>query len=95
MLVTTLIVEPAQAEFGTRLAQLGAPAAVIREVSTCVAAAPAALADVYAERPVQGVVSAIRVWTGMTTYQELLQAEVPACKAALEVARPFIGAENG
>ena len=95
MLVSSLIVEPAQAEFSSRLAQLGAPPAIIRDVSSCVSAAHPALARVYSEDPVHGVITGIRIWTGMTTYQAVLQAEVPACKPALEAARPYLGSEVG
>jgi hypothetical protein len=95
MLVSTLIVEPAQTEFRSRLAQLGAPAAVIRDVSSCVTAAHPVLARVYSEDPVRGTVTGIRIWTGMTSYQAVLQAEVPDCTPALEAARPCIGADVG
>jgi hypothetical protein len=95
MLVSTLIVEPAQTEFRSRLAEVGAPPAIIRDVSTCVAAAHPVLARVYSERPVHGVMTGVRIWTGMTTYQAVLQAEVPDCKPALEAARPYIGSEVG
>ena len=95
MLVSTLIVEPAQREFHSRLNELGAPPAVIRDVSNCVMAAHPVLARVYSEDPVHGIMTSIRIWAGMTTYQAVLQAEVPGCKPALEVARPYIGPDVG
>lgn len=95
MLVGSLIVEPAQAEYSSRLAQLGAPPAVIRDVSSCVSAAHPVLARVYSEDPVHGVMTGIRIWTGMTTYQAVLRAEVPDCRPALEAARPYFGSEAG
>ncbi|WP_159996702.1 hypothetical protein [Roseomonas sp. 18066] len=95
MLVSTFILQPAQAELGARLARLHAPPAVISQVTGCVTAARPVLARVYGEDPLHGVVSVFRVWTGMTTYQAVLQAEVPACHAALEAAQPFIGPAPG
>ncbi|MCI0755402.1 hypothetical protein [Teichococcus vastitatis] len=95
MLVSSFILEPAQAEFDARLARLGAPPAVVREVSTCVSAAHPVLARTYSENPVHGIATAIRIWTGMASYEAVLQAEVPECKPALDAARPYIGPDAG
>jgi hypothetical protein len=95
MLVSSLIVEPAQTELSARLARVGAPPAVIRDISSCVSAAHPVLARVYSEDPVHGVITGIKIWTGMTTYQAVLQAEVPDCRPALEAARPYIGSDVG
>ena len=89
-LVNFLIVEPAQAEFNTRLAQLGAPPTIMRDVGNCVSAAPPVLTEIYADDPVRGVLTAARIWTGLTTYETVLQADVPACGPALQAAQLFL-----
>lgn len=89
-LVTWLVVEPAQAQLAERLRQLAAPPAVIQQVTTCIAAAGPALADRYSEAPVHGVVTALRLWTGLTRYDAVLGAEVPECGPALRAAQPYL-----
>ncbi len=89
-LINLLIVEPAQTEFNTRLAQLGAPPTIMRDVSSCVSAAPPVLTEIYAGDPVRGVLTAARVWMGLTTYEAVLQADVPACGPVLQAAQPYL-----
>lgn len=95
LLVNVLIIEPAQAELSARLGGLGAPAAVMQGVSSCVAAAHTTLGALYTENPWEGITTAFRLWTGLTSYEAVLQAEVPACEPALKAARPFIAREPG
>jgi hypothetical protein len=90
MLVNLLVVEPAQAQFADRLRQLAAPQAIIQQVGTCISAAGPALADRYSEAPVHGVVTAVRLWTGLTRYDAVLSAEVPECGPALRAAQPYL-----
>lgn len=89
-LVNMFVVEPAQAELGRRLEQLRAPPAIIRDVSDCLSAARPVLIEAYIEDPVRGVLTVVRLWTGLTTYDAVLQDEVPACKPALQAARPYL-----
>ncbi|GLK85620.1 hypothetical protein [Ancylobacter defluvii] len=89
-LVNMLVVEPAQAEIGNRLAKLGAPPAITKDVTSCVTAAAPILAQLYSEDPVRGVVTAFRLWSGTTTYSAVLRAEVPACEPALLAAEPYL-----
>lgn len=94
-LVNLLIVEPAQAEFRDLLAARGAPEAVVRSIAGCLAGAPQALATLYAEAPLQGLVTAFRLWTGLTSYQAVLVEAVPACGPALEAAGGFLARPPG
>lgn len=89
-LVTWLVVEPAQAQLADRLRQLAAPQAVIQQVGACIAAAGPALADRYSDAPVHGMVTAVRLWTGLTRYDAVLGAEVPECGPALRAAQPYL-----
>ena len=89
-LINLLIIEPAQTEFSARLTQVGAPPAIMRDVGNCVLAAPPVLTEIYTGDPVRGVLTAARIWTGLTTYQAVLQADVPRCGPALQAAQPYL-----
>jgi hypothetical protein len=89
-LVNMLVVEPAQTNFSARLAQLGAPPTITQDISSCLSAAQPVLTEMYTDDPVRGVLTAVRLWSGMTTYEVVLQKEVPACGPAFQAARPYL-----
>lgn len=89
-LINMLVVEPTQAELGGRLGQLGAPPAIMRDVASCISAARPVLTETYSDDPVRGVLTAVRLWVGLTTYDAVLQNEVPACGPALQAAQPYL-----
>ncbi|WP_043833267.1 hypothetical protein [Muricoccus aerilatus] len=89
-LINLLITEPAKTELSARLAQLGAPQTIMRDVASCVSAASPVLTETYIGDPVRGVLTAARIWTGMTTYEAVLQADVPACGPVLQAAQPYL-----
>lgn len=93
-LINLLIIEPAQTGFSARLTQLRAPSVTMRNVSSCVSAAPAVLAEIYIRDPVRGVLTAAKIWMGMTTYEAVLQAGVPECGPALQAAKPYLARSN-
>ncbi|HEY4253145.1 MAG TPA: hypothetical protein VGM87_18185 [Roseomonas sp.] len=89
LLVQALVIDPAQAQLGDRLARF-APPAIAQQVTGCIAAAGPALAGLYSDAPLHGVVTAFRLWTGMTRYDVVLRAEVPECEPALRAAEPYL-----
>jgi hypothetical protein len=78
-LVSFFIVEPLQTGIQEQLAKTGAPISVIERVTACAAAAQPVFIEHYSSNPAQAVTTALRLWTGMTTYRELLSSEVSAC----------------
>lgn len=89
-LINFFIIEPVLSGLPERLAQLGASQAVIQEVARCAAAAQPVLVEHYVENPLLGALNTLRLWTGMTTAQELLVGHVPACQPAVAAAEPFL-----
>jgi hypothetical protein len=89
-LVSLLIVDPLQAEMSERLAQVRAPQAVIADVRTCAEASLPRLADRAMAEPMWVVSTALNVWTGQTTSEDILGNTTPQCGAALKAAKIYL-----
>jgi hypothetical protein len=89
-LVSLLIVDPLQAEMSERLAQVRAPQAVIADVRTCAEASLPRLADRAMAEPMWVVSTALNVWTGQTTPEDILGNTTPQCGAALKAAKIYL-----
>jgi hypothetical protein len=89
-LVSFFIVDPLQTGIQEQLAKTGAPISVIERLTACAAAAQPVLIEYYSNNPAQAATTTLRLWASMTTYQELLSSEVPACQPALAAAEPYL-----
>lgn len=90
-LLSTFILDPAMSEVNQRLAQLGAPQAVIRQVQSCATEAPAALAEKAGGDLWWGVSTVVGVMIGLTDAKSVVAGATPGCAAAMAVVRPLLG----
>ncbi|HEX7074998.1 MAG TPA: hypothetical protein VF226_13235 [Hyphomicrobiaceae bacterium] len=91
LLVNLFVVEPFQEELNGRLAQVGAPQAVVSEVAGCASVALPILVERVSSDPWWGTATIVRIWIGSTTPVVILGQTVPTCKTAIETARPYLG----
>lgn len=91
IIVSTLLVEPLQAQLAAALAAAGAPAASVQGALQCVAAAAPAVAERFAADPGWAAVSAMRLWLGLAEPIALLAETAPGCGPALRSAVPGFG----
>lgn len=89
-LVGLFVIDPLQAELARRLTAARAPQAVIGEVRACLEAATPVVSDRLTSDPVWFLDIAFRAWTGLERPDILVVRAVPACRPALEAARPFL-----
>ena len=89
-LVSFFLIEPLQAKMADKLAAARAPQAVLADVSACAKAARPAIVDRATSDPWWAVSSIVQVWIGSATPEALLADAAPACKPAIEGARPFL-----
>ncbi|WP_119459458.1 hypothetical protein [Rhodospirillaceae bacterium SYSU D60014] len=90
-LVNLFVVEPFQEELNGRLAQVGAPQAVVSEVASCASTALPILVERVSSDPWWGTSTIFRIWIGNTTSAVVLGQTVPTCETAIETARPYLG----
>lgn len=90
-LVTAFVVEPVQTNLERSLQAANVPQQVIRDVRSCVAGAPPALADRVSETPGWAVGQAIGLMTGQTNAESVLSQTVPGCAPAIAAARAVLG----
>lgn len=89
-LISFFLVQPLQAGIADALSAARAPRAVVVEVTACATAAAPAMIERAASDPIWAADRAIRIWTGMLTYQAALREAAPGCARALDAARPFL-----
>lgn len=91
-LMSMFIVEPMQTEMNRLLQQVGAPPAIVRQVTACATAAAPALADKAMGDWWWGATTVAGVWIGTTRPENVLVEVAPTCGAAIGAARPFLNA---
>jgi len=89
-LVATFLLGPMQAQMAEQLAGARAPAAVVRQVTECGAAAAPVLLDRAAADPWWAVGTTFRVWIGALRPEAVLAEAAPACGPAMQAARPYL-----
>jgi hypothetical protein len=89
-LISFFLVQPLQAGVADALSAARAPQAVVAEVTTCAAASAPTIMQRAANDPLWAADRAVRIWTGMLSYQAALREAAPACGRALDAARPFL-----
>lgn len=94
-LVAMFIIEPFEAEMKQSLQGAQAPAAVMRQVSGCLAAAPGALAREASGDWGWAIGAALKVAVGAETVETVVAGAVPQCATALAAAKPFLSGSAG
>jgi hypothetical protein len=89
-LVATFLVGPLQSEMASRLEAARAPAALVREVTACAAAATPRLAERAVADPWWAVTTAVGAWIGTTAPEAALRDAAPGCAPAIDAARPYL-----
>jgi hypothetical protein len=94
-LVSVFIIEPFDVAMGDALREAQAPAAVVEQVSGCIATAPVVLAE-----KVQGdwgwaIGAAVKVAVGLDSVESVVSGAVPECGAALAAVKPFLSGSPG
>jgi hypothetical protein len=91
-LISFFVIDPFRAEIDQRLAQVGAPAAVVSQMHGCVrAAAPVLIERAMSDWWWTGT-TLVSVGVGMTAPERVLVEVVPACGPAVRAAQPFLTA---
>jgi hypothetical protein len=93
-LLATFLFSPIQAEIDGKLQAAQAPRAVVEQARSCVAAATPELVRRAGSDWFWGTTTVISVATGIADPMQVLSDEVPACRHAVEVMRPFLRNDN-
>ncbi|MEA1834934.1 hypothetical protein U8607_22835 [Methylobacterium durans] len=88
-LISFFLVEPLQAEMAKKLDAARVPQAVLNDVTACAKAAKPAIVDRAMNEPSWAISSIVQVWIGMARPDAILADTAPACRPAIEAARPF------
>ncbi len=89
-LLSVFVFQPIQAEIDKTLAAAQAPRAAIQQMQSCVANAAPALAGKAAGDWLWGTKTVISVAAGLADPLDVLAAEAPACRSAVDAVRPFL-----
>ena len=89
-LLMSLVVEPMQAEWSTRLQAAGASPSVVADVTRCTSEAGPALAARAADDPWWGMTTAAGVLIGFRDGVVIVAEATPGCAAAVQAAGPFL-----
>jgi hypothetical protein len=89
-LVATFLLGPLQSQVAEQMQSARAPAAVMRQVTECVAAAAPGLAERAAADPWWAIGTAFGAWTGTVQPVAVLGGATPSCASAMEAARPYL-----
>lgn len=90
LLVGMLLIEPLESRLAEKFQSARAPQAVVTEVVICARNAAPIVADRVTGDPWWGVQKAMDVWIGKASPDAILVEVAPACRSAVETARPFI-----
>jgi hypothetical protein len=93
-LLATFVLAPVQAEIDDKLKAANASRAVVEQVQTCLAAAPPRLVEKANGDWIWTATTVISVATGLSSAEQVLADNVPACGPAMEAARPFLRDDN-
>jgi len=91
-LLTSLVIDPIQAEWGARLQAAGASQPVVAEMTRCTTEAGPALAARAADDPWWGITTAAGVMIGFRDGAAVVAEATPGCTEAVAAARPFLEA---
>lgn len=94
-LLATFVLAPMQAEIGDKLKAAKASPAVISEMQSCLATAKPVLLARAGNDWWWGIATVTGVATGYSDPKALLVAAVPACKPAVDAARPLLQRAEG
>ena len=89
-LVSLLLTGPLQSTMEEKLAAARAPQAVVSQVSACASTAAPVVVERVLGDPWWAVTTVVRVWTGLADPEAVLLDAAPACRPAIEAARPFL-----
>lgn len=93
-LVSIFLTGPLQAELSEKLAAARAPQAIVAQVTDCAAAAAPVILDKVVSDPWWAATNVVRVWAGLARADSVLIDAAPACRPAIDAARPFLGLET-
>lgn len=90
LLVSIFLTGPLQDELNEKLAAARAPQAVVAQVADCARDAAPALVERAVSDPWWAATSTVSVWAGYARPEVILLDAAPACRPAVEAARPFL-----
>lgn len=90
-LISFFLSEPLGAEVADKLAAARAPQAVLTDVATCVREAQPVIIRRATQDPWWAASNIVYVWIGAARPEDVLVETAPACRPAIEAARPFLG----
>jgi hypothetical protein len=89
-LVAFFIIDPLKAELGEKLAAARVPPGIVREVTACATAATPVVVERLSSDPLWAAGAVIRVWAGLAPPETVLAEAAPACRPAIDRARPYL-----
>lgn len=89
-LAAFFIVDPLKAELAEKLAAARVPQALVGELTSCATAATPVVVERLGSDPLWAAGAVIRVWAGLAPPETVLAEAAPACRPALERARPYL-----
>ncbi|MBX9758319.1 MAG: hypothetical protein K2Y29_06045 [Beijerinckiaceae bacterium] len=91
-LISFFLTGPLQTELNEKLAAARVPQAIVTQVTDCAREAAPALIGRALSDPWWATTSSMGVWAGYSRPEAILAEAAPACRPALEAARPFLAA---
>lgn len=92
LLVSIFLTGPLQDELSGKLAAARAPQAIVAQVTDCARDAAPALVERAVSDPWWAATSTLSVWAAYSRPEAILLDAAPACRTAVEAARPFLNA---
>jgi len=93
-LMSFFVIQPMQTSLERALTSAGAPPAIVQSVAPCATAAAPQLAERAMNDPVWAVSTAIGVWTGASTPENVLADAAPQCGPVIRAASGFLRARG-
>lgn len=91
-LISFFLTGPLQTELNEKLAAARAPQAIVTQVADCAREAAPAVLERALSDPWWAATSSLSVWAGYSRPETILFDAAPACRPAIEAARPFLAA---
>ena len=89
-LISFFLIDPLQAELAKKLNAARVPQGDLNDVTACAKAAKPAIVDRAMSEPTWAMSSIVQVWIVMARPEAILADTAPACRPAIETARPFL-----
>ena len=89
-LISFFLIEPVQKKMADKLDAARAPRAIIAQVAGCAQAATPVVVERATSDPWWAVSTIVQVWTRTAKPDKILAETAPACRPAIEAARPFL-----